>query len=55
MIGGCHADEGMARSIADRIGLSLDDPTAGSLATVITNEHFADQKARQLDRIFRQL
>jgi hypothetical protein len=55
MIGCGHADECMARGIADRIGLGLDDPTAGSVATVIANEHFADEKTRQLDRVFRQL
>jgi hypothetical protein len=55
MIGCGHADECMARGIADRIGLGLDDPTAGSIATVIANEHFADEKTRQLDRVFRQL
>jgi hypothetical protein len=55
MIGGRHAGECVARGIADRIGLGLDDPTAGSVATVIANEHFADEKTRQLDRVFRQL
>ena len=55
---GCRmplADECMARGIANRIRLGLDDPTAGSRATVIANQHFPNEKARQLDRILRQL
>jgi len=55
MIGSGHADECMACGIADRISLGLDDPTAGSVATVIANEHFADQKTRQIERVVRQL
>jgi predicted PhzF superfamily epimerase YddE/YHI9 len=59
MIGGRHAGECVARGIADRIGLGLDDPTtgstAGSVAAAIANEHFADKKTRQFDRVFRQL
>lgn len=54
MIGCGHADERMACGIADRIRLGLDDPTAGSVATVIANEHFADEKTRELDRVLRQ-
>jgi len=45
----------MARGIANRIRLGFDDTTAGSVATVIANEHFADEETRQLDRVLRQL
>jgi hypothetical protein len=55
MIGCGHADECMARGIANWIRLGLDDPTAGSAATVIANDNFADQETRQLDRVLRQL
>jgi hypothetical protein len=45
----------MTRGIANRIGFSLNDPTASSIATVFANEDFADEKTREIDRVFRQL
>src|SRR5262249_7560243 len=52
---GGHPDEGMARFVAHRIGLGFDDPAARPVATVIANEQLADEKPRQIDRVFRQL
>ncbi|MGF6963141.1 hypothetical protein OKW43_000146 [Paraburkholderia sp. WC7.3g] len=47
--------ERMARRIAERIGLGLDDASAEASFGQIVHEVFADHEARELDRVDRQI
>jgi hypothetical protein len=47
--------EGVARAVADQVGLGLDDAPADPTLGQVVNQGLADQEAGERDRVDRQL